>query len=334
MDIPHDTLIEMYERMVLIREFDERCGVLMEENRTHGAVHLYVGEEAVAVGVCTELTTKDYITSTHRGHGHLLAKGGDPKRMYAELFGKATGYCKGKGGSMHIADLDLGMLGANGIVGAGPPIALGAAFACHYRKDGNVAVCFFGDGASNEGTFHEAANMAGLFRLPLVFVCENNLYGEFTKQTDHQPISDVADRAASYDMPGVTVDGMDPFAVYEAADEAIARARRGEGPTLLECKTYRYYDHVGRDFGVLSRDQAEFDAWKARDPLTHFPARLLEMGVLSQPDIDRITQETRARIEEAVQFAEESPLPDPGVLLDDVYTDSAQEGPTLKGAAV
>ena len=326
MDIPPDTLRHMFERMVLLREFDERCGRLMQENRTKGAVHLYCGEEAVAVGLCTHLTNKDYITSTHRGHGHLLAKGGDPKFMYAELFGRSTGYCKGKGGSMHIADLDLGMLGANGIVGAGPPIALGAAFACHYRKDGNVAVCFFGDGASNEGTFHEAANMAGLFRLPLVLVCENNLYGEWTRQADHQPIDDIADRAASYDMPGVTVDGMDAFAVYEAAGEAIARARRGEGPTLLECKTYRYYDHVGVDFGKLVRDPDEVASWKARDPLEQFPRRLVEMGVLTQADIDRITAETRARIEEAVDFAEASPHADPAFLLDDVYTESAAEG--------
>ncbi len=326
MDIAPDTLRHMFERMVLLREFDERCGRLMQENRTKGAVHLYCGEEAVAVGLCTHLTNKDYITSTHRGHGHLLAKGGDPKFMYAELFGRSTGYCKGKGGSMHIADLDLGMLGANGIVGAGPPIALGAAFACHYRKDGNVAVCFFGDGASNEGTFHEAANMAGLFRLPLVLVCENNLYGEWTRQADHQPIDDIADRAASYDMPGVTVDGMDAFAVYEAAGEAIARARRGEGPTLLECKTYRYYDHVGVDFGKLVRDPDEVASWKARDPLEQFPRRLVEMGVLTQADIDRITAETRARIEEAVDFAEASPHADPAFLLDDVYTESAAEG--------
>ena len=326
MDIAPDTLRQMYERMVLLREFDERCGRLMQENRTKGAVHLYCGEEAVAVGLCTHLTNDDFITSTHRGHGHLLAKGGDPKFMYAELFGRSTGYCKGKGGSMHIADLDLGMLGANGIVGAGPPIALGAAFACHYRKDGNVAVCFFGDGASNEGTFHEAANMAGLFRLPLVLVCENNLYGEWTRQADHQPIDDIADRAASYDMPGVTVDGMDAFAVYEAAGEAIARARRGEGPTLLECKTYRYYDHVGVDFGKLVRDPDEVASWKARDPLEQFPRRLVEMGVLTQADIDRITSETRARIEEAVDFAEASPHADPAFLLDDVYTKPTAEG--------
>ena len=322
MDIPNDTLIQMYERMVLIREFEERAGLLAEETRIQGAVHLYVGEEAVGVGVCAQLSDQDYITSTHRGHGHVLAKGGDPKLMFAELYGKVTGYCKGKGGSMHIADLDLGILGANGIVGAGPPIAIGAAFAAKYRQDGRVTVCFFGDGASNEGSFHEAANMAGLYRLPVVFVCENNLYGEFTRQADHQPIHDVADRAASYDMPGVTIDGMDLFAVYEAAGEAIARARRGEGPTLLECKTYRFYDHVGRDFGKLKRDEAEIAAWKARDPIDQLQAKLLEQGVLSAADVERIDGQTTARIQEAIQFAEDSPLPGLDTILDDVYTEA------------
>ena len=328
MDIPPDTLRHMFERMVLLREFDERCGRLMQENRTKGAVHLYCGEEAVAVGLCTHLTNKDYITSTHRGHGHLLAKGGDPKFMYAELFGRSTGYCKGKGGSMHIADLDLGMLGANGIVGAGPPIALGAAFACHYRKDGNVAVCFFGDGASNEGTFHEAANMAGLFRLPLVLVCENNLYGEWTRQADHQPIDDIADRAASYDMPGVTVDGMDAFAVYEAAGEAIARARRGEGPTLLECKTYRYYDHVGVDFGKLVRDPDEGRLLEGARPASSSSHAGSWRWVCSRRPISTASRLRRARgFEDAVDFAEASPhTPIPAFLLDDVYTESAAEG--------
>ena len=275
----------------------------------------------MAVGVCSALTDTDYITSTHRGHGHLLAKGGDPRRMYAELFGKATGYCKGKGGSMHIADLDLGILGANGIVGAGPPIALGAAFTSKYRSDGRVAVCFFGDGASNEGTFHEAANMAALYKLPLVFVCENNLYGEFTRQADHQPIEDVADRASGYNMPGLSIDGMDVVAVYEAASAAVDRARRGEGPTLLECKTYRFYDHVGRDFGLLKRDEDEVAHWRSRDPLPHFREQLLDQGVLTDADADAIVERTRDRIEEAVKFADESPDPDPATLLDDVYTE-------------
>jgi pyruvate dehydrogenase E1 component alpha subunit len=321
MELTQDTLLDMYKRMLLIREFEERAGTLMEQNRIPGAVHLYVGEEAVAVGVCTNLTDNDYITSTHRGHGHLIAKGGDIALMYAELLGKATGYCKGKGGSMHIADLDIGMLGANGIVGGGAPIAMGAAFAAQYRNDGNVAVCFFGDGASNEGSFHEAANMATLYKLPLVFVCENNFYGEFTQQPDHQTIKDVAERAAAYNMPGLTIDGMDVTAVYEAAAESIARARRGDGPTLLECKTYRFYDHVGRDFGILDRDEDEVASWKARDPLLQARQALLDTATLTEADDQTLLEETRARIDQAVEFAESSDAPDPAVLLDDVYTE-------------
>ena len=316
MDITQDTLFNMYKRMLLIREFEERAGTLMEQNRIPGAVHLYVGEEAVAVGVCTNLTDDDYITSTHRGHGHLIAKGGDIRRMYAELLGRTSGYCKGKGGSMHIADLDVGMLGANGIVGGGPPIAMGAAFAAKYRGDGNVAACFFGDGASNEGTFHEAANMAALYRLPLVFVCENNFYGEFTRQSDHQLIKDVSDRASAYGMPGVTIDGMD-----EVAGEAIARARHGDGPTLIECKTYRFYDHVGRDFGILDRDEEEVASWKARDPLVQARKALFDAGTLAEEEDQVLIEEIRTSIDEAVEFAEGSEVPDPSVLLDDVYTE-------------
>ena len=321
MELTQDTMLTMYKRMVLIREFEERAGTLMEQNRIPGAVHLYVGEEAVAVGVCTHLTDQDYITSTHRGHGHLIAKGGDIDRMYAELLGKATGYCKGKGGSMHVADLDIGMLGANGIVGGGPPIAMGAAFAAQYRDEGQVAVCFFGDGASNEGTFHEAANMAALYKLPIVFVCENNFYGEFTQQPDHQTVKDVAERAAAYNIPGVTIDGMDVTAVYEAAGEAIARARRGDGPTLLECKTYRFYDHVGRDFGILDRDEDEVASWKARDPLIQARQSLIDSGALTEADDQALLEETRAAIDKAVDFAEASDPPDPATLLDDVYTE-------------
>ena len=231
--------------MVRIRRFEEEAGKLMEDGKIPGALHLYVGQEAVASGVMEHLSNKDQITSTHRGHGHLIAKGGEFDRMFAELFGRSTGYCKGKGGSMHISNMAVGMLGANGIVGGGPPIAMGAAFSNKFRKTKDVSVAFFGDGASNEGSFHEAANMAALFKLPCVFVCENNGYGEYTSQANHQAIVDVADRAAGYGMPGVVVDGMDVIAVYEAAGAAIKRARSGQGPTLLECKTYRYYDHVG-----------------------------------------------------------------------------------------
>jgi pyruvate dehydrogenase E1 component alpha subunit len=266
------------------------------------------------------LADTDQITSTHRGHGHLIAKGGDFDRMFAELYGKVTGYCKGKGGSMHICDMELGMLGANGIVGGGPPIAVGAAFSNRFKDNGAVAVTFFGDGASNEGSVHEAANMAGLYKLPIVMVCENNGYGEYTAQKNHQAIVDVADRAAGYGMPGVVVDGMDVIAVYEAAGEAIDRARSGGGPTLLECKTYRYYDHVGRrGMGLNYRTDEEVEEWMKRDPIDLFEARLSEQGIMSADDLAGVHQTVQGEIEAAVKFAEDSPMPDPSTLLDDVY---------------
>jgi pyruvate dehydrogenase E1 component alpha subunit len=324
MDLSRETLLELHRRMVRIRTFEEQAGKLQEAGKVPGALHLYVGEEAVAAGVMLHLSNEDQITSTHRGHGHLVAKGGDFKQMYAELYGRATGYCHGKGGSMHISDLDLGMLGANGIVGAGPPIAIGAAFSNKYRKTRNVTCCFFGDGASNEGTFHEAANMAALYRLPVVFVCENNGFGEFTRQERHQAIHDIAERASGYGMPGVVVDGMDVMAVYEAAGEAIARARRGEGPTLLECKTYRFYDHVGvRGMGVVYRDDSEVVEWRARDPLPLFEARLAELGALSADEAAGVREAVLAEVMDAIAFAEASPFPEPDALLQDVYTATA-----------
>ena len=326
MDLSRDTLIDIHNRMVRIRIFEEEAGKLMESGKIPGALHLYVGEEAVAAGVMVHLSAQDQITSTHRGHGHLVSKGGDLKKMYAELFGRATGYCKGKGGSMHISDMDLGMLGANGIVGAGPPIAIGAAFSNKYRGTHNVTCCFFGDGASNEGTFHEAANMAALYKLPVVFVCENNGFGEFTRQERHQAIHDIADRAAGYGMPGVIVDGMDAVAVYEAAGEAIARARRGAGPTLLECKTYRFYDHVGiRGMGVVYRDDSEVIEWRKRDPIVLFETRLAEEGILSVEAAATVHERTLFEVREAIAFAESSPFPNEDALLEDVYTVTGQE---------
>ena len=316
-------LLDMHERMVRIRLFEERAGKLMEDGKIPGALHLYVGQEAVAAGVMVHLSDADQITSTHRGHGHLIAKGGAFDRMFAELFGRATGYCKGKGGSMHISNMALGMLGANGIVGAGPPIAIGAAFSNQYRGTKNVAVAFFGDGASNEGSFHEAANMAALYKLPAVFVCENNGYGEFTAQTNHQAIVDVADRAAGYGMPGVVVDGMDAIAVYEAAGEAIERARKGAGPTLLECKTYRFYDHVGvRGMGLTYRTDDELKRWLERDPIKLFETKLTEQGIANGQALAAVHERTRAELDAAVTFAEQSPMPDVATLLDDVYTNA------------
>jgi acetoin:2,6-dichlorophenolindophenol oxidoreductase subunit alpha len=319
-DISNETLLDLHQRMVRIRHFEETAGKMMEDGKIPGALHLYVGEEAVASGVMAHLSNQDQITSTHRGHGHLIAKGGEFDRMFAELFGRATGYCKGKGGSMHISNMDLGMLGANGIVGGGPPIAMGAAFSNKFRKTNNVACCFFGDGASNEGSFHEAANMAALYKLPALFVCENNGYGEYTPQANHQAIVDVADRAPGYGMPGVVVDGMDVIAVYEAAGEAIARARAGEGPTLLECKTYRYFDHVGvRGMGLNYRTDEEVEEWRKKDPIDQFEARLAEQEVLSPEAAEAVHDDVKAQIETAIKFAEDSPYPDADALLEDVY---------------
>ncbi len=318
--ITKKVLLDMHRRMVRIRRFEETSGKAMEDGKIPGALHLYVGQEAVAAGVMVHLNDDDQITSTHRGHGHLIAKGGAFDRMFAELFGRSTGYCKGKGGSMHISNMELGMLGANGIVGGGPPIAMGAAFSNKFRKTNNVACCFFGDGASNEGSFHEAANMAGLYKLPVVFVCENNGYGEYTPQANHQAIVDVADRAQGYGMPGVIVDGMDVVAVYEAAGEAIARARAGEGPTLLECKTYRYFDHVGvRGMGLTYRTDEEVEEWKKKDPIDNFEARLAEQDVMSAEAMQAVHDETLAEIDAAIKFAEDSPYPDASAILEDVY---------------
>ena len=314
------TLKAMHLNMLRIRRFEESAGKLMEDGKIPGALHLYVGQEAVASGVMQHLSNEDWITSTHRGHGHLVAKGGEFKPMFAELFGRSTGYCNGKGGSMHVSNLDLGMLGANGIVGGGPPIAMGAAFSNQFKGNKNVSIAFFGDGASNEGSVHEAANMAALYKLPCVFVCENNGYGEYTPQANHQAIVDVADRASGYGMPGVICDGMDVMAVYEAAGEAIERARNGGGPTLLECKTYRYYDHVGiRGMGLNYRSDEEVEAWKKKDAINSFEERLVQLGVMSRKQLQNVHDEVDKDIEEAVKFANDSPYPTEDELLDNVY---------------
>ena len=319
-DISNETLLDIHRRMVRIRIFEETAGKMMEDGKIPGALHLYVGEEAVAAGVMVHLSDSDWVTSTHRGHGHLIAKGGEFDRMMAELFGKATGYNKGKGGSMHICNMELGMLGANGIVGGGPPIAMGAGFSNKFRKTTDVSISFFGDGASNEGSVHEAANMAALYKLPVVFVCENNGYGEYPPQRNHQAIVDVADRAAGYGMPGVVVDGMDVVAVYEAAEQAIARARAGEGPTLLECKTYRYYDHVGRrGMGLTYRTDEEVEEWRQRDPIASLEQRLAEQDILSAEAAEAVHAEITKDLEAAVEFANSSPFPDTDTLLEDVY---------------
>ena len=324
MELSTELLMDMHRRMVRIRLFEEAAGQLAEAAKLPGFLHLYVGQEAVAAGVCTTLTDDDQITSTHRGHGHLVAKGGQFNEMMAELMGKATGYCKGRGGSMHISNLDVGMLGANGIVGAGVPIAVGAGFANKYSDNGNVAAAFFGDGSTNIGAFHEAANMACALKLPVLFICENNEYGEFTARKDTMAITDIVDRAAGYGMPGVIVDGMDVVAVHEAAVEAAARARRGEGPSLIEAKTYRFYNHHGvQNLGLKYRTDDEVAEWKQRDPIFTFEDRLIESGTATRDDFDGIWAELRDDIAAAIEFAEASPLPDPSMVLADVYTEMA-----------
>jgi pyruvate dehydrogenase E1 component alpha subunit len=321
MDFSSAKQFDLHRRMVRIRLFEEAAGRLAEANKLPGFLHLYVGEEAVASGVCGALNDDDHITSTHRGHGHLVAKGGDFNRMMAELMGKATGYCKGKGGSMHISDTSLGMLGANGIVGAGSPIAVGAAFANKYRGKGQVAVAFFGDGSTNIGAFHEAANMACALHLPIVFACENNEYGEFTPRDKTMAITDVVDRAAGYGMPGVIVDGMDVIAVHEAAVEAVERARQGGGPSMIEAKTYRFYNHHGvQNLGLKYRSDEEVAVWKLRDPIFTFEDRMIENGVATRANFDDIWAELRADIETAIQFAEDSPYPTPDQIMVNVYT--------------
>ncbi len=316
-----EILRDLHRRMVRIRRFEESTGRLSEAGKLPGFLHLYVGQEAVAAGVCANLTDRDQITSTHRGHGHLIAKGGDFERAFAELFGRDTGYCHGRGGSMHISDLDLGMLGANGIVGGGIPIAVGAGFADKYRGEGQVAVPFFGDGASNIGAFHEAANMAAALELPVVFVCENNEFGEFTPRHKTMKITDVATRADAYGMPGVIVDGMDVVAVWETAREAVERARAGEGPTFVEAKTYRFYDHHGvKGLGVNYRTDDEVLEAKQRDPIVRIESQLGEHAGMSDDDIKAVHDDVQAEIDAAIEAAEAAPLPDTAGLLDNVYT--------------
>ncbi len=317
-----EQLLYMFRTMLTIREFEEAAGRMAEQAKIPGAVHLYAGQEAVAVGVCSQLRVSDTIVSTHRGHGHCIAKGGDVRRMFAELYGRASGYCGGKGGSMHVADLEIGILGANGIVGGGAPISVGAAFAAQYEGTDGVSVCFSGDGSTNEGAWHEAVNFAAVMKLPVIFVVENNHYGEFTAQHLQGAILRLSERAAAYGIPGQTVDGQDVIAVARVAAEAVERARRGEGPSIIEADTYRYYNHTGRSEGD-PRPLEERRRWQARDPLDILLAVLESRAVLSGAGAARIASEVRERINEAVAFAETAPYPGPEALGTDVYTESA-----------
>lgn len=324
MKVPKEVMKDMYLRMLRIREFESKAQSLFADGRIPGFVHLYLGEEAVATGVCACLRDEDYITSTHRGHGHIVAKGGDLKFMMAELYGKATGYGKGKGGSMHIADRDKGILGANGIVGAGHNIAVGAGMSAQLRETDQVCVCFFGDASTNQGTFHESMNLASVWKLPVVFVCENNNYGISMSQARHQAIKDVADRGAAYGIPGISVDGNDVLAVYEAAAEAVARARKGQGPTLVECKTYRWRGHFEGDPGNY-KPKEEQEAWLKKDPIPRFEAFLKENNVMNEKELAACGEQVKDEIKEAIQFAEESPDPDVASVVQDIYSDIVEE---------
>ena len=318
----NSALIDLLRSMILIREFDLLAIELRKSGRIHGVVHPYVGEEAVAVGVCAALRRTDRITSTHRGHGHCIAKGADINRMMAELFGRVDGYCKGKGGSMHIADFAIGMLGANGIVAGGMPLACGAALAAQLEGAGGVVACFFGDGATGEGEFHESLNIASVWKLPLLFVCENNQFGADNAVSSVRVVADIALHAPAYGIPGVTVDGNDVLAVREATEIAVERARRGDGPTLLHCATFRSLFHAMRDAPPPeTRPSALLAEWRRRDrdAIARFEDLLTGKGVVTEADVRAIRDEVTRALEAAVDFAEASPYPDPKDLLVDMF---------------
>ncbi len=323
MDITKDKLLEMYRSMQRIRHFESKIRDLATANEIPGFVHVSIGEEASAAGICAALRKTDRITSTHRGHGHLIAKGGRLDKMMAEIYGKRGGYCKGKGGSMHIVDFSLGILGANGIVGAGLPIATGSALAAQVAGRDDVTACFFGDGASNEGTFHESLNLASVWKLPVIFVCENNGFGEFTPMRTVTSVSDIAVRARAHDLPGVIVDGNDVLEVFKVASEAVARARAGEGPTLIECKTYRWEGHVVGEAAILGeyayRSKEEVDSWKLKCPLIRFEKWCAENKKIDAGELQRIVTETEKELDEAIAFARSSELPAASEVTDDVF---------------
>lgn len=320
LELSTEQLSDMYYRLWLIRYFDEAARTLFMQNMLRGTTHTYRGEEAVAVGACAALRRDDYITSTHRGHGHCLAKGGDPRRMMAELLGKATGYCKGKGGSMHIADFDLGILGANGIVGGGIGIATGAAYSADLRGSGQVVICFFGDGASNQGVLFEAGNMAALWKLPIIYLCEENQYAEFSPSKPFIAVERLELKAQAMNIPGVTVDGNDVLAVYEATRQAVERARRGDGPTFLVAQTYRIEGHTVGD-PLTYRPKEETAYWQApeRDPISRFGRRLADEFDFSQEQLETLRQRAQTDIDDAIAFAKESPEPEITALWEDVY---------------
>jgi len=319
-----EKILKMYQDMLKIRYFENKITDLYSKGLMPGLAHLYIGEEAIAVGVCNNLTERDFAVSTHRGHGHLIAQGCDLKRMMAEVLGKEDGYCKGKGGTMHIADFSKGILGANGIVGAGIPIATGSGYSAKVRGTDQVTVAFFGDAASNQGTFHESINMAAAWKLPVVYVCENNLYGISVDIRKVTNTKNIATRALAYDIPGIVVDGNDVLEVYRATKEAVKRARKGEGPTLIECKTYRWKGHHVGDPGRVYRLEKETKEWMARCPIKTYKERLLTENVTTDKELVIIEEDIKQIVEEAANFAIKSPYPKEEEAFEDLFTE--QEG--------
>lgn len=315
--------LDYYRQMLRIRRCEEQIGWLFSRNLTMGTAHLSIGQEAVAVGALAAARPDDYVVSTHRGHGHLLAKGADPARLLAEICGRATGFCRGKGGSQHIAVRELGFLGTNGITGGGLPVATGAALSAKLRGTRQVVLSFFGDGAANQGTFHESLNMAAVWQLPIVFVCENNGYAMWTPAARVTSVADISGRAAGYGIPGVTVDGMDPLAVRDAMRAALERARDGGGPTLLEAKTYRFCGHSKSDNGSTYRSREEVAAWRERDPLATWRSQLVASG--AEDAVRRIEALVEIELEEATRFALDSPYAEGEALLG-AYAEDAATG--------
>lgn len=316
--ISRDKMLWMLRKMLEIRRFEEKVDEFFKANLMWGTCHLYIGEEATAVGACAAIEEKDYITSTHRGHGHCIAKGGDLNKMMAELLGKETGYCRGRGGSMHIADVESGNLGANGVVGGGIPIATGAALSSKMKKDGRVTLCFFGDGASNQGVFHESLNLASIWKLPVVYICENNQYGMSVPVQKASAVVDIAEKSRAYNMPGEIVDGNDVLSVYAIVKKAVERARKGEGPSLIECKTYRWMGHSKSDANVY-RSKEEIKSWKEKCPIRRFEEYLINNRVASEQEIEKIKREVEEDIKKAEEFALKSPEPSIEEIFDGVY---------------
>ena len=322
MDIDRDTLMQMLRRMWMIRNFELKVIEVHSAGEFTGPAHPYIGEEAVAVGACAALNDTDYIAGNHRSHGHPIAKGGRVDKAMAELYGRVDGYCKGKGGSMHLADFSIGILGESGILGSSVPVAVGAALAAKIRDENFVSLVFFGDGASNQGALHESMNLASIWSLPVIFVCENNQYAVTTSYATTVSVEHVSDRASAYNMPGLLIDGQDAIAMYEATVEAVRRARAGEGPTLIEGLTYRFEEHslgLGRVRRGEYRTEEEIDSWRQRDPIVIHEDRLISQGIASREECDAVNAETQQEVHRAVDFARNSPFPEEADLYEDMW---------------